>query len=152
MDPDQLRDLIDQVLHEMNSHSSNAVELLMLTAAQESHCGQYIAQIKGPALGIFQMEPTTHKDIWDNYLKYRDELAEAVRQYQFHGAVGSTLWRGNIPYQIAMARANYRRKPGALPWHLDIEAMAKYYKKHWNTKAGKATVEEAMTKYNKYAF
>jgi hypothetical protein len=43
--------------------SLNAIQLLMGTAAQESHLGTYLKQINGPALGVFQMEPNTEIDI-----------------------------------------------------------------------------------------
>ena len=62
-----LRNLITSVLKELNLHSDNAVNLLMGTAAQESHLGKYRKQIGGgPALGIFQMEPATFNDIVNN--------------------------------------------------------------------------------------
>ena len=49
-----------------NYNSKNAQMLLLATAAIESKCGHYIKQINGPALGIWQMEPETHGDIWLN--------------------------------------------------------------------------------------
>ena len=41
------------------------------TAAVESRMGTYLRQIGGPALGIWQVEPATHLDCWDNWLDYR---------------------------------------------------------------------------------
>ena len=46
MEPDQLRELISDVLKAMKMYSEAAVELLMLTAAQETHCGRYIKQVR----------------------------------------------------------------------------------------------------------
>ena len=37
--------------------SPNAEELLMLTAATESQLGRYLRQVRGPAIGVFQVEP-----------------------------------------------------------------------------------------------
>ena len=67
MDPKQLKELIERVLRKVNLYSDAAVDLLMLTAAQESACGKYIRQLgNGPALGIFQMEPACSSPYpWD---------------------------------------------------------------------------------------
>lgn len=96
------------------------------------------------------MEPATEKDIWDNYLRYQPFLKDKVikttgvkQPDQFH-------LRGNLLYQIAMARLYYRRKPEILPPQTDIMGMAKYWKKHYNTYKGKGTVEEFQENYTKY--
>jgi len=154
IDKDQLRKLVTDVLIVMRLYSKNAVELLMLTAAQESHCGTYLEQINGPAQGIFQMEPNTHSDIYANYLKYKPELR--TKLHRLMATYGPNLgfdlnMRGNIIYQIAMARVFYLRFPEPLPSHLDVDALAKYYKKYWNTELGKATVMEAKNNYMRFA-
>jgi hypothetical protein len=159
MNPIQLKALIQKVLLGMNKYSSEAVELLMLTAAQESHCGEYITQIGGgPALGIFQMEPATMRDIFDNYLNYRKPLKQSVEMF----SSGSDLdLEGNILFQIALARVHYLRVPEAIPKRQDFQgsdagfdlyvfAMARYWKKYWNTDKGKGTVREAFDNYNRY--
>ena len=33
-------------------------------------------------MGIFQMEPATHADIWRNWLRYQPETAEKLRQLE----------------------------------------------------------------------
>jgi hypothetical protein len=72
-DKKQFRDLIQRTLQDLGMHSESAVNLLLGTAAQESQFGTYFRQIGGgPALGVFQMEPDTEIDIWDNYLRYCD--------------------------------------------------------------------------------
>ena len=54
-------------------------ERLLGTARVESDL-RHRRQIGGPALGLFQMEPATHNDIWESYLKYRAQLAERVQK------------------------------------------------------------------------
>lgn len=79
MNKKQLRDLIKRVLVALDLHSESAENLLIGTAAQESALGEYIRQLgNGPALGIFQMEPATFKDIVQNYLQYKPELAKLI--------------------------------------------------------------------------
>ncbi len=145
----QLRELIEYVLKDMDMYSESAVELLMLTAAVESRGGQDIRQIGGgPARGIFQMEPDTEKDIWLNYLWFRDNKANIVRRYDTAGT-GDLWW--NIGYQIVLARYHYYRIPVALPSADDVNGLAHYWKKHWNTINGKGTVSKAIIKYHRYA-
>lgn len=55
--------------------------------------------------------------------------------------------RGNLPYQIVMARCHYMRDRHSIP-DLGPE-MAKYYKRVWNTWKGKATAEKAWEAYRK---
>lgn len=160
IDPEQLREyIIRPVLKAMGKYSRNAEELLLLTAAQESALGEYIHQLGGPAKGIYQMEPFTHDDIWDNYLAYRNDFAFQVQNW----AVPSNHFEnneetypetqqliGNLYYSTAMARCHYLRVSESLPEYSDVEGMARYYKKHYNTHKGKATVEETIRNYNKY--
>lgn len=149
-DKDQFRALIAEVLTEAGMHSESAVELLMMTAAQESHLGTYLWQVGGgPARGAFQVEKATEEDIWKNYLAYREGLADKVNCYAYHSSHEEEMV-GNLPYQIIMARIHYRRVPEKLPPADDVVAMAEYYKKYYNTHKGKATVEEAIKNYKRF--
>ena len=54
--------------------SQVAEDLVMGTAAQESHFS-YLEQLhQGPALGMWQMEPATFRDIWINFLPSQPRL------------------------------------------------------------------------------
>jgi hypothetical protein len=150
--PEQLRELINDVLHYMGKHSDAAVELLMLTAATESHCGTYINQVGGPALGIFQMEPATEQDIFKNYLLYNQDLRAEILDFKFSVYTHESLnLRANLPYQIAIARVHYLRVSAPLPDATDIKGLAEYWKKYWNTPLGKGKVNEAIDNYYRYA-
>jgi len=147
---EQFTTLIKVVLRKMDDHSPSAVNLLLGTAAQESHFGTYIAQIKGPAMGVFQMEPDTEKDIWQNYLAYRESEIEKLHLIAgVTGPGGFHLW-GNLIYQIMMARYHYRRQPGALPDADDIQGLAQYWKEYYNTFMGRGTVEEFIRNYKHF--
>jgi len=149
MDATQLRELINDILDEANLNSEDATELLMLTAAVESSLGYFIKQLgKGPALGIFQMEPATERDIWENWLQYRFELANFIRLYVCPGGKNQLKW--NIAYQILMCRLHYRRVAEPLPSHTDVYAMGRYWKKHYNTYQGTGTIQDAVDAYNRY--
>jgi hypothetical protein len=147
MNREQLRMLIRSVLQELQLYSEDAEEQLMLTAAVESNLGEYIAQVGGPAQGIFQMEPATEGDIWNNYLRYKQHLAEKIKALAGESAY---RLRGNLIYQIAMARVHYLRVSEPLPSRHDVEGLAQYWKDHYNTFKGKGTVEKAVEKYEVY--
>lgn len=157
MNPNQLRELIHTVLKLFGYYSREAVDLLMLTAAQETHCGKYIRQLGGgPALGIFQMEPRTLTDIIDNFLAYRSDLYDQLNQFLTKGNLPLNL-TGNLLFQIAVARVHYLRVKEPVPKRTNfdeeytyIKALAGYWKRHWNTAAGAGTVQEAIDNYNRY--
>lgn len=146
--PGQLREYVTRpVLKKMGVYSEAAEELLMLTAAQESLCGKFVHQVGGPALGIYQMEPATHDDIWDNFLRYKSGLREVVQRL---GRLSAEL-PGNLYYATAMTRVHYLRVDERLPSAMDVDGLANYWKRHYNTIKGAGTVAEAVGHYNKFA-
>ncbi|MDT0635088.1 hypothetical protein [Spectribacter hydrogenoxidans] len=155
---DQLREyVIEPVLSYLHLYSPEAVELLILTAAHESAGGHYLHQVGGgPALGIYQMEPATHDDIWRNYLEYRHDLDDAVNTWRLVGAPWNdgdprpTEMTGNLYYATAMARIHYLRVPKPLPAADDLDGLAGYWKAHYNTFAGAGTVAQAREHYRAY--
>lgn len=129
---------------------SDAAEYLLLgTAAQESHLGYHLTQIHGPALGIYQIEPATHADVWQNYLEYQPSLAEKVQTLlsPFNAQDKDQALITNLTYSTAIARIIYYRFPKPLPAAYDLSGLADYWKQHYNTPSGQGTVEEFMTNY-----
>ena len=99
------------------------------------------------------MEPSTHLDIWQNYLQYRDELLKKVKKYLIMD-LGETNLIGNLFYATAMTRVHYYRSPTKLPEANDIPGLAKIWRLVYNTNKGAFSYQEAtdkfMRKYNKY--
>lgn len=125
-------------------YSIEAVHLLVMTAAHESAMGKYLQQVRGPAQGIYQMEPATERDIYENYLRFFKNFQVAIQQYTL--GIPNEL-QGNLYYATAMARLHYYRVPEALPKIKDFDdhysyatALGEYAKKYYNTELGKATV------------
>lgn len=148
---DQFQDLIERTLQDLELYSESAVNLLLGTAAQESNFGTYLRQIGGgPALGVFQMEPDTETDIWNNYLRYR--ISRDIMVTRITGVTGPSVaaLEANLIYQIVMARLHYRRIKDPLPPPKDIDGLARYWKQHWNTHLGAGTEEEFIRNYIKY--
>ena len=147
-----LRNYVVKVaLDHIGLYSKAAENLIMGTGAQESHLS-YLKQIKGPAVGLFQMEPATYKDIWDNYLAHKPELADLLRSLAGvkPGQIPHVnMMMGNLYYAAAMCRVYYLRKPEPLPDADDVDGMAAYWKKYYNTHLGKGTEEEFVRNYKK---
>lgn len=147
IDLDQFRDyVIEPTLEDLGMLSTSAVELVLGTALQESHL-TYIKQLgEGPALGVCQMEPNTHDDIWKNFLSYRNALSDAV--LDIGGPEPQELiW--NLKYSVAMCRVHYRRVRSPLPQAGDVEGQAQYWKTYYNTELGKGTTQEYIDNWSR---
>ncbi len=146
----QFRDLIADTLDEIGLYSEDATNLLLGTAAQESHFGTYLRQLKsGPALGVFQMEPNTYKDIWNRYITYKQDLHIKIKdaiEAPLTPSCDDMVW--NLKLAIIMARVHYLRVKESLP--TEISGYAKYWKKYYNTYLGAGTEEEFIRNYKEF--
>jgi hypothetical protein len=141
IDPKQLlTEVIRPTLLALGLNSFAAERLVLATAAHESHCGRYLRQVKGPALGIYQMEPLTHDDIVHAWLKYQKELGERVYRL-LDPPLSAPRLVYDLRYATALCRLHYRRCPAPLPDADDWQGIAEYWKKHYNTTLGKGTCE-----------
>jgi len=126
-------------------------KLLLGTAVQESLLIHRQQLGGGPALGLFQMETATHDDCWNNFLKFRVQLANRVKQTLDPGQnAQAAVMKVNDRYAAAMCRVRYMRVSAALPSGDDIEAVANYWKEHYNTPLGAGTPEEFISKWGQY--
>lgn len=140
--------IIKQSLNAIQAWSQDAEELLVFTCAVESLGGTYIHQVNGPALGIYQMEPDTHNDIWENYIKKNPSLNIMIQT----NLVGCSQLDANrliydLQYATIMARLHYMRVKEPLPSSKNIEDIWAYYKKYYNTEHGKSLENIAISKY-----
>lgn len=151
--PQFITSVIRPVLTRLDLKDGRAAEELLLgTALQESRL-QYLRQLgKGPARGVFQMEPATHDDIWTNYLAYNVDLATRVNGLSLRATGDMHQVEANMYYACAMARVHYRRVPAKLPEQGDLEAQADYWKQYYNTFQGAGTVEEYIENYQEGTF
>lgn len=130
--------IVQPVLKYVGLGSDAAVNLLTGTTLVESQL-TWLKQIHGPALGIAQMEPATHDDCWINFLKYKLDLANKIREAcGISGQPDASLMVWNLRYAILMARIKYLRAPDPLPEAIDAEALSMYHKQHYNTSLGQA--------------
>jgi len=135
-------------LKAVDLYSESAVNLLLGTAIQESRLTYLKQKGGGPALGLFQIEPATLDDIYFRYLQREDkkELLGRVQQFLTLQDVRDQVI-GNIPFAVLIARVRYLMVPEALPFYDDIDGLAKCWKKHFNTPAGKGEAHEFVENY-----
>ncbi len=149
LDVTQLRQfIIVPALNLLQMYSKPAEELLVFTCATESKGGTYIKQVGGPALGVYQMEPKTYMDIWNNYITRRTNLM-VMLAHNFKAnrmdEADRMIW--DLMYSTAMARIFYRRINEEIPNETDVNGLWEYYKKYYNTELGKATKDESIKAY-----
>lgn len=153
MNKSQLTELvIIPTLEEIpKGYSLESILAAQMIIAHESSGGEYIAQVGGPALGIIQMEPATHDDVWKHGDSIWDNAVELeiITIYQSNNKQHPSAKRliYDLRYNIFMLRQKLFMDPDALP--SNVEDMAVYLKKYWNggdrmDGGGKATV----TKYH----
>lgn len=121
-----------------------AQRLLMGTALHESRL-TYLDQLSpgpGPALGLWQIEASSHRDLWYSWLEFRPEIAHKVNSLAAPHPSRLEQLRTNAMYACAMARVHYRRVREPLPPGGNIRALAEYAKTYFNTWQGKALVED----------
>jgi hypothetical protein len=149
---DQLRStVIAPTLRRLGLWSEAAENLLLGTACVESDLEHRTQIGGGPALGLFQMEPRTHDDIWSNYLAFRRQVANNVASFATRPTErAATDMENNDAYACAMARIHYLRVPGALPGANDVRAMAGYWKRHYNTPLGAGTEQKYLDAWARF--
>ena len=144
--------VIRPTLEHLGMYSEAAENLLIGTAMHESEL-EALHQKHGPAIGLWQMEPTTHYDLWEIYIDGRHNIKSLVRQLAGAKYIGMRLdpdeMHGNLNYACAMARITYYRHSEPLPDKDDIEGLGRYYKKYFNSELGKATPQDFVNAYNK---
>jgi len=142
VDPAQFLGLVIRpTLRWLHLESPEAEALLLGTALAESRL-THLAQLDGgPALGVYQMEPATHDDIWRHYLAFRRPMAARIEALIAPRPRPRThQLPTNLAYATAMARLHYLRVAAPLP--AEAPAMAAYHKRHYNTNAGAAEPAE----------
>ena len=146
-----MTEIIRPVLTEIGAHSTAAERLMLGTAAAESLLRERRQRGGGPARGLFQMEPPSHDDIYDNFLDYP---GRAVLKQKILATLSSPNadrireLETNDRYACAMARMQYYRRRDPLPDADDLDGLARYWKRYYNTALGKGTVEGFKDKWS----
>jgi len=150
MNKQQLTDLIiiPTLMEIPKGLSNESILASQMIVAHESCCGEYLAQTKGPALGIIQMEPFTHDDVWKHgdSIWMNAKLTGVISRLDFvmrkHPIAERLIY--DLRYNVFMLRQKLFMAPGALP--NDPFKMAEYLKLNWNGD-GKATPDKYYQDY-----
>lgn len=145
LDKSHIKSLIKNTLKNYNLYSDESFELVYGTIIQESLRGKYRRQqtklwkYNVHALGICQVEKGTFDWLSQIYVGKFPELAKI----QFIDLAY------NDEISILLCRLRYLRDPNPIPSNL--EGRAKYWKRIYNTTAGKGKPEEFIENYKKYS-
>ncbi|RJO72878.1 MAG: hypothetical protein C4523_02585 [Myxococcales bacterium] len=165
MNPKQFTQfVIYPVLQNLGMWSPAASHLVLGTALVESNLHD-IDQIigsddgeLGPALGIYQIEPQTHWDLYHNFLDLL--TGDEERDFKRQALKGSLLRMlalspppevqlvTNLWYATAICRLIYYRRPEPLPPDSPAE-LARYYKLWFNTAEGKSSINKAIPHFER---
>lgn len=145
-----MRTLVEDTLRLLEpeiKYSQDAAELILGTGAHESMGWIHRKQMgNGPALGYWQMEPATFRDIITHYLRYHKNIEDKIKQICHVTILNPIDLINNDRLAICMCRVHYLRQKGAIP--IDLNGWAQYWKQHYNTPLGKGTEEEFVSNYH----
>ncbi|MFC6635075.1 hypothetical protein [Microbulbifer taiwanensis] len=133
---DELRLLVIRpTLKHLRAWSPGMENLLLGTAAQESQLGFHLKQGRRHGLGIYQIQPHTHREIWDEFLIDHPALASKVRglasQRDFLDHPHSELTT-NLRYATAIAWLIYRDAGVHKVRECDVSTMARLWHQHFH--------------------
>jgi len=139
LDPIQFRNYVIRptlkLLDPAVPYSLAAENLLLGTAIVESDLRWLKQRGSGPALGVYQVEPATHRDLLENYVHLgREPLRQLL--YALATNWSPTQLVTNLAYATAIARLVYRRSPRPLPAENDAAGLAKMHEVVYNTRLG----------------
>lgn len=151
----QLRQyVIRPALHKLKLYSEAAEELLVGTALQETLAGTYLEQLgKGiQARGLYQMEENTFYRLCGWYKQHRpDYLSKIIKTLGYNELPHIDRLITDLEFATMMARLLYYHINSPLPAATDIDGLASYWKRYYNTIHGRGKVSEFIEKYNRYA-
>jgi hypothetical protein len=152
LNPNQLRELIIKpTLIDLIKYSEDAEELLLFTCCTETNGGTYLKQINGPALGIYQMEPKTYNDLWQNFINQKTEiLLTLTSNFDCIRMPPEDRLIYDLRYATAMARLFYARIQEKIPSRKDLPALWSYYKRYYNSIEGSSERSKSVQKYLAY--
>ena len=151
----QLRDVVIRpALQAIGYLSDDAVALLLGTCAQETQLGRYLIQtsigFKG-GIGIYQIESTSYHDVWESCVENSPSMrAKIMIHLGYTGKPKPERMASDLALASIMCRLYYLRIKEPIPKEDDIEGLARYWKKYYNTVKGKGTVDQFVGNYNQW--
>ena len=131
----EIKEIVEHALYKLNCYSDDALALVV--RALEGYGDGT------PAIGFWQIEPATLKDMIKNFLNYRKRYKDALKELgmEFKGDDIEISVMSNMAVQAALCRLHYRRDKKPLPSWDDMEAQGLYWKRVYNTPKGRGTIK-----------
>lgn len=143
-----LREVVRPGLQMAGIWSEAREQIVLGTGAVES-AYKYVQQIGGgPALGWFQCESATHRDMWQNWIPARADLKDRLR-ILCEGLERDGALIAHPMYAAAICGAHYLRDRRALPAAGDAQGMAAMHKVAYNTALGKTDPAESVIHFQR---
>ena len=165
INPAEFRSLIIRpALKAAGMWSEAAENLLLGTAVHESVLVWLTERNNKPgrATGFYQMEPATADDICHRYLATRSDLSLMLAKATWphvsapplyshlNGQEIARLMVEDLRFSTLMCRVRYWMVPQALPDANDIDGLARYWKKWYNTELGAGEVSVWAKEYRQH--
>lgn len=149
--------VVSEVLHDLDLYDENFLRLVLGTMAVESDMGDNLTH-NGFDKGVTQVNKSTIKDNYENFLRYRPKLRDIVDGYAEEKLNPSSAWKEaevNVHYNIAHCIIwYYRSNKFKIPRiHRDSYwIQGRTWKREYNTyhPAAKGSVIDYVRKYEKY--
>lgn len=145
---DLLQQVIQPTLQQLGVTSAAAEQLLLATAYHQSGLGKQLQSKQG--LGIFDITPEQHTEVWDHYLAKDCDLASQVRgmasQHEFPKAPHSELIC-NLRYATAIAWMLFQYHGVKIPDVADPCMMARCWQKVFGNQSGSGAETEYFAQH-----
>ena len=143
-------DILSPTLNALQIRDPFFLELLVFTCAVESAGGTYVKQVKGPALGIYQLEPATFTDCWVNYIVRKPDIINLLSlNLAVHRMPHPIEMVTDLKLATAMAAMLYKQRK-ACPTTTVPADLWNIYKPLWNTDKGAAVKDTCLKAYAKF--
>ena len=126
--------------------SPDARNLLLATAIAETGMRARFQDKGGDAIGLFQIEYGTYRDLWRRAIPVRHPKLYNAMRTRFGDKKNNAIMfedlQKNDVLSALFARVKYFEIGEPIPSASDIDAQAEYYKRIYNTAKGKANIEK----------
>jgi len=139
-------------LQEIGLYSPEATNITIGTFLKESGLRNLKQIGGGPGLGLGQSEPNTTKDTWFRYLARKDKLDLRFKVSQFVSPSPDITKQvaGNMYLSVIFVRLKYFMQSEALPGEFDVEGMARYWSKYYQTDNVESQIQEFIKLYREH--
>lgn len=149
---EQFREYVLQpTLKAMDMYSESAENLLVGTALIESDL-YHFKQIRGPALGFFQVEPMTYYWLIERVEKDRKRSNKILAHLSYMDYPECERLMSDIALSAVFARLKYWFHPKALPSKNDVDGMADHWGEIYNTLNQPEDKRRFVKLYHQYGF